>query len=85
MKRACDKILYLPGQRDVEKDPKNGSTPPSTDHNHPSKPTGKGKRKTGGQVGHQGTTRVQTNDPDGMADVFPDKDKYEKDKALEIN
>ncbi len=52
---------------------KNSSLPPSQDPNRKKTFRKKGKRKPGGQKGHNGTTLEQTNDPDEVIEFTIDR------------
>ena len=52
---------------------RNSSKPPASDPNRPKKTRSSGKRKPGGQKGHQGTTLKPVENPDQIVDLKVDR------------
>ena len=60
-------------ERKVEKTSRNSSRPPSSDglKRQAAEPREKGKRPSGGQVGHEGKTREWADTPDRVVELRP--------------
>jgi transposase len=56
-----------------EKDSGNSSMPPSSDKNKKYPPRERTGKKAGGQKGHKGNTKLMTDNPDEIIELYPEK------------